>query len=227
MAEQEISQDKSDEIQCDLLTESLISGESHPSTDDLSGPHCFLPSVDFFNGESPQGKLFAQGAHTLSLAELLSLVIETENEDSDLALHLAREVLTLCSEGAAHPLAHLRHLTAYELMSVEGVTPLRAAALIAAIEFGKRVFYPAPPSGTIIDDPDGAVSAFSAELMWAAEERFAALFLDVKHRIIARKVITIGSTTETIAYPRDIFGGSPAAQSYTNHCCPQPSKWRS
>ncbi len=206
MAEPETFPDNRDEIQCDLATESLTSGEGHPSTGDLSGPHCFLPSVDSLDGESPQGKLFEQGAHSLSLAELISLLIKTEDEAPVVALNRARDVLALCTEGAAHPLAYLRHLTAYELMRVAGVTPLSAAALIAAIEFGKRVFHPTPPAGTIIDDPEVAASAFAAELMWAAEERFAALFLDVKHRIIARRVITIGSTTETIAYPRDIFG---------------------
>lgn len=206
MAEQEIFPHKRDEIQYDLPTDSLTSGEGHPSTTDLSAPHYFLPSLDSFGGENPQGKLFEQGAHTLSLVELLSLLIRIEDEDPVVAFRLARNVLALCTEGAVYPLAHFRHLTAYELMDVEGVTPLSAAALMAAIEFGKRVFHPTPPVGTIIDDPDVAASAFAAELMWAAEERFAALFLDVKHRIIARKVITIGSTTETIAYPRDIFG---------------------
>jgi len=204
MAEQEISPNDGEAAQCDLTTESLTSGGSNLSTVDLSAPHCLLPAL--IEGESPQGKLFDQGAHTLSLAELLSILIGTEDEDPSVPLHLARDVLMRCTEGAIHPLAYFRHLTAYEIMSVEGVTPLKAAALIAAIEFGKRVFHPTPPPGTLIEDPEVAVSAFSADLMWAAEERFAALFLDVKHRIIARKVITIGSTTETIAYPRDIFG---------------------
>jgi DNA repair protein RadC len=41
--------------------------------------------------------------------------------------------------------------------------------------------------------------------MWQEQERFAVLLLDVKHRILGSKVITIGTATETLAHPRDIF----------------------
>jgi DNA repair protein RadC len=57
----------------------------------------------------------------------------------------------------------------------------------------------------VVDDPSVAAAALSHELMWQTQERFAVLFLDVKHRIIGSKVITIGTATETLAHPRDIF----------------------
>jgi DNA repair protein RadC len=41
--------------------------------------------------------------------------------------------------------------------------------------------------------------------MWQTQERFAVLFLDIKHRILGTKVITIGTATETLAHPRDVF----------------------
>jgi DNA repair protein RadC len=41
--------------------------------------------------------------------------------------------------------------------------------------------------------------------MWQAQERFAVLLLDVKHRILASQVVTIGTATETLAHPREIF----------------------
>ena len=41
--------------------------------------------------------------------------------------------------------------------------------------------------------------------MWQNRERFAVLLLDVKHRIIGSKVISIGTATETLAHPREIF----------------------
>ena len=41
--------------------------------------------------------------------------------------------------------------------------------------------------------------------MWQTQERFAVLLLDVKHRLIGTQIITIGTATETLAHPRDIF----------------------
>jgi DNA repair protein RadC len=39
----------------------------------------------------------------------------------------------------------------------------------------------------------------------ASQERFAVLLLDVKHRLLGTRIITIGTATETLAHPRDIF----------------------
>jgi len=58
---------------------------------------------------------------------------------------------------------------------------------------------------TVIDDPSVAAAALSSDLMWQAQERFAVLLLDVKHRLIGTQIITIGTATETLASPRDIF----------------------
>jgi DNA repair protein RadC len=56
-----------------------------------------------------------------------------------------------------------------------------------------------------VDDPAVAAAALSHELMWQTQERFAILLLDVKHRLIGTQIITIGTATETLAHPRDIF----------------------
>jgi DNA repair protein RadC len=41
--------------------------------------------------------------------------------------------------------------------------------------------------------------------MWQNQERFAVLLLDVKNRLLGTQVITIGTATETLASPREIF----------------------
>jgi DNA repair protein RadC len=41
--------------------------------------------------------------------------------------------------------------------------------------------------------------------MWQSQEKFAVLFLDVKNRLLGNKVLTVGTATETLAHPRDIF----------------------
>ena len=41
--------------------------------------------------------------------------------------------------------------------------------------------------------------------MWQQQERFAVVLLDVKNRLLGTQVITIGTATETLAPPREIF----------------------
>ncbi|PLZ30388.1 hypothetical protein CBP27_23615, partial [Fischerella thermalis WC542] len=53
--------------------------------------------------------------------------------------------------------------------------------------------------------PAAAAAALSQDLMWQNQERFAVLLLDVKNRLLGTQVITIGTATETLAPPREIF----------------------
>jgi DNA repair protein RadC len=41
--------------------------------------------------------------------------------------------------------------------------------------------------------------------MWQSQEKFAVVFLDNKNQFLGTKVITIGTATETLVHPRDIF----------------------
>jgi DNA repair protein RadC len=103
------------------------------------------------------------------------------------------------------PLAVLRDVSAQELMAIPGIGPAKATTILAAIELGKRVLQTKPADRTIIDDPAIAAAALSHDLMWQPEERFAILLLDVKHRLLGTQVLTIGTATETLAHPREIF----------------------
>lgn len=41
--------------------------------------------------------------------------------------------------------------------------------------------------------------------MWQPTERFAVLLLDVRHRLLGSHVITVGTATETLVHPREVF----------------------
>ncbi len=109
------------------------------------------------------------------------------------------------SQHQRDPLGVLREVSIQELTKISGVGPAKATSILAAIELGKRAYQSRPPEKTIIDDPAVAAAALSNDLMWQTQERFAVLLLDVKHRLIGTQIITIGTATETLAHPRDIF----------------------
>lgn len=167
-----------------------------------------LRVADMPTTERPRERLLTHGAKRLSAAELIALMLGTGQGAGKLsAVGLGHFMLQ--ELGKERPdsdgLPALRDVTAEELMKISGVGPAKAATILAAIELGKRVLRSQPPSMTVVDDPSVAAAALGHELMWQSQERFAVLLLDVKHRIIGSKVISVGTATETIAHPRDIF----------------------
>lgn len=165
-----------------------------------------LRVADIPTSERPRERLIAQGAKHLSTAELIAILLGTGQGPGKLsAVGLGQYILQELGRHQREPLAVLRDVSVQELIKIPGVGPAKATSILSAIELGKRIFQARPLDQTVIDDPSVAAAALSGELMWQAQERFAILLLDVKHRLLGTQIITIGTATETLASPRDIF----------------------
>lgn len=165
-----------------------------------------LRIADLPISERPRERLLAVGAKNLSNAELLAILLATGQGKGKLsAVGLAQYILNQLSQNQRDPLDVLREISSQELMEIKGIGPAKATTILAAIEFGKRTFQFRPNAKAIIDSPNAAVAAFSHDLMWQPQERFAVLMLDTKNSLISTKVITIGIATETLVHPREVF----------------------
>ncbi|MBE9180721.1 DNA repair protein RadC [Oculatella sp. LEGE 06141] len=165
-----------------------------------------LRVADLPTTERPRERLIAHGPKSLSTAELIAILLGTGQGQGKLsAVGLGQYLLQKLGQHQREPLAVLRDISVQELMEIPGVGPAKATTILAAIELGKRVFHARPSDQAVIDDPAVAASLLSNDLMWQSQERFAVLLLDIKHRLIGMQVISIGTATETLAHPRDIF----------------------
>jgi DNA repair protein RadC len=165
-----------------------------------------LRIADIPENERPRERLMTYGPKILATAELIAILLGTGQGPGKLsAIGLGQYILQELSKNQVDALAALREITPAELMAIPGIGPAKATTILAAVELGKRVFLSRPSDGTVIDSPIAAAAALSQDLMWQAQERFAVLLLDVKNRLLGTKVITIGTATETLASPRDIF----------------------
>jgi len=140
-----------------------------------------LRIVDMAESDRPRERLLSQGVRSLSNAELIAILLGTGQGAGKLsAVGLGQLILqTIGKDRTSDPVAALQNVSPQELMQIEGVGPAKATAILAAIELGKRALYAKPPDLTEV--------------------------LDNKNRIIAQRIITIGTATETLAHPRDIF----------------------
>ncbi|MFB2767734.1 DNA repair protein RadC [Pelatocladus sp. BLCC-F211] len=165
-----------------------------------------LRIADMPETERPRERLMAHGSKILSTAELLAILLGTGQGAGKLsAVGLGQYILHELSKCDREPLAVLRDISAAELMRIPGIGPAKATTILAAIELGKRAFQSRPADRTVIDSPAAAAAALSQDLMWQNQERFAVVLLDVKNRLLGTQVITIGTATETLAPPREIF----------------------
>ena len=146
------------------------------------------------------------GSKHLSTAELLAILLATGQGKGKLsAVGLGQHILQQLGQHQRDPLDVLREINPQELMNFPGIGPAKATTILAAVELGKRVFQLRPLERMIVDSPDSAAAALGHELMWQSQERFAIAMLDVKNRLLGTKVITVGTATETLIHPREIF----------------------
>ncbi len=165
-----------------------------------------LRIADIPTSERPRERLLALGAKNLATAELIAILLGTGQGKGKLsAVGLGQYILQELGQHQRDPMAVLREIAPQELMQIPGIGPAKATTILAAVELGKRAFQARPTERTVIDSPDAAAAALSHELMWQTQERFAVLLLDAKHQLLGIKVLTIGTATETLAHPRDIF----------------------
>ena len=162
--------------------------------------------ADLPESERPRERLMAVGAKNLSEAELLAILISTGQTRGNLsAIGLAQHLLQELGKHQRVPLEILRDVNPRELMKIPGIGPAKAATIIAAVELGKRTFKFRPHDKVTIDSPKVAAAVLSHELMWQNQEHFAVVMLDVKNHLLASKILTIGTATETLIHPREIF----------------------
>lgn len=165
-----------------------------------------LRIVDMAANERPRERLLTHGAKVLSTAELIAILLGTGQGPGKLsAVGLGQYILQELGKHQQDPLVVMRDVSAAELMQVDGVGPAKATAILAAVELGKRTFQARLGEKITIDSPAAAAAALSQDLMWQTKELFAVVLLDVKNRLLGTQIITIGTATETLAPPREIF----------------------
>lgn len=141
----------------------------------------------------PREKLQARGAESLSDYELLMAIIGSGNKQADVT-KIARDVLKVLKQD--------RTLTVESLNHVTGLGPAKIAELVASYELASR--YLIDPEQPIIDSPEKTVEQLT-DIRDKKQEYFVCLTLDGANRLIAKRIITIGTLTSSLVHPREVF----------------------
>ena len=142
----------------------------------------------------PREKLQARGAEALSDYELLMAIIGSGTAQADVT-KIARDVRKLIVEKGSQ-------LSYEDLLSIKSLGPAKATQIMAGYELWRRQFEVS--ERPIIDSPEKAVEQL-ADIRDKKQEYFVCLTLDGANRLIAKRIITIGTLTASLVHPREVF----------------------
>jgi DNA repair protein RadC len=149
---------------------------------------------DWPDGERPREKLLARGAHALSDAELLAVVLGSGRRGQS-AVDLGRSLLA--GAGGLKPLLD----TTNDKPALGTVAWCR---LLGALELGRRYLDAELRSGETLSDPTASARYLKSRLSGYPYEVFGCLFLDNRHRVIAFEELFRGSIDGASVHPREV-----------------------
>ena len=149
--------------------------------------------------ERPREKLARSGASRLSDLELLMAIIGSGNAQADVS-KIARQVLKVLRNKGGD-------MSYDDLRGVVGLGEAKIPVILANFELARR--YLLDSDQPVIDSPEKAVEQL-ADIRDKKQEYFVCLTLDGANRLIAKRIITIGTITASLVHPREVFADAIA-----------------
>lgn len=157
--------------------------------------------------DRPIERLIHNGSSTLNNEELLAILLGTGSKEES-AKSLANHILTKTTS-----IKELTKLTLENLIAIKGIGPKKAATVLAALELSKRIN---KNSDTIlyqkIRNSEDVYMYFEKLLEDKSQEHFYCLYLDIRKRVVANKMLFLGTINYSVVHPREIF-----LEAYLNH----------
>jgi len=150
--------------------------------------------------ERPRERLVDLGAHALSAAELLAIVLGSGSAGQS-AFGLAQAVLA----GAGGSLRRIAMQPVAALRAVPGVGTVRAVTIHASLELGRRMAAESREDGAPIRSPRDVVAVFAPRLEDLPVEEFHVAVLDAQHRLERDVTVTRGILNSSLVHPREVF----------------------
>ena len=148
--------------------------------------------------ERPRERLLAQGPRALGDAELVAVLLRTGRPGAS-ALDVAREILAQL--GGLAGLA----ATGASALPRKGLGGAKAAALLAAVEIGRRLARTDAVERAPLAHPAAVASYLALRYGARDQEVMGALYLDTRHRLLAERELYRGTVNRAAVEPRAIL----------------------
>jgi DNA repair protein RadC len=105
----------------------------------------------------------------------------------------------------AGSLAGLTKLTTEDFQKFPGIGKVRALQLVTVAEIVRRVWQAEEPPKPILDEPTKVMRLMNPRVFGLEVEKFWALSLNTRNRLIRSDEITSGTATASLVHPREVF----------------------
>ena len=153
-----------------------------------------LPAED-----RPRERLKKVGIENLSVQELLALIIERGKVGKNV-LSLAQELLSCFGS-----VAKIKEATLAELQQIEGIGEATACKIKASFKLGEKAEVQNKKYTQKIKKDEDVYNLLKNELKDKKREHLKVISLDVRNVIIDINDVAIGTLSNNIAHPREIF----------------------
>lgn len=149
--------------------------------------------------DRPRERLARQGADALRDAELLAVLFRTGTRNEG-AVALAERVLRHFRD-----LRQLSQASLEEIMQVNGIGPVKAIEVKAALELGKRLARYSMPTRPRIRGAEDVASLMMLDYKDCEVEEFRIVLMNTKNEVLRIGTVSSGGLDATMAMPRDVF----------------------
>ncbi len=147
-----------------------------------------------YKKDKPREKLMNKGVKALSNKELIAIILGSGTKKYPL-FEIAKNVENFIENNQ-------KNLTFKEFSQINGLGTAKSALFVAIFELGKRFLI--KKEATKITSPQDTFKEFS-EFAEKKQEYFVVLTLDGGNYVINKRVVFLGTLTETLVHPREVF----------------------
>lgn len=157
---------------------------------------------DILQEERPYEKCVKNGAHSLSNAELLAVLLRTGTKGNS-ALDLARHLLN--HECGGQGILNIHQLTLDKLMKIKGIGLVKAIQILCLSELAKRLAKASAKDGLIFNLPSTVAEYYMEDMRHHKQECMKLLMLNTKSKLIGESNISKGTVNASLISPRELF----------------------
>lgn len=149
--------------------------------------------------ERPREKLARFGSESLSTVELIAVILGSGTKENPV-LQLAQQLLMHFGG-----LKKLSEATVEEICQIKGIGQAKAIQLKAVFGIGAKISQQSIPAKYRIENPVHVFHLLKDEIGNNDQEMFFVILLDTKGFVICHQVVFIGTLTNVLVHPREVF----------------------
>lgn len=154
---------------------------------------------DLAQSERPRERLAELGAHVLSSAELLAILLRVGVEGEN-AIQVGQRLLR-----KFHGLAGLHRASYAEICAQHGIGPAKATQIKAAIDLGRRLSAHSPSDRPTIHCPEDAADLVQYEMSALEQEQLRVMLLNTRNQVLDITTVYQGSLNSSPVRVGELF----------------------